>query len=131
MGRIFFILGALFAFVSVAAGAFGAHSLRETMDPRYLTVFETAARYQMYHAFALMAAGWGLDRSGETYFRFAGWVFASGILLFSGSLYALSLTGQSVFGAITPFGGVLFLAGWILMVLGFRSMRTRTPINLP
>lgn len=119
MSRIFFILGALFAFIGVAAGAFGAHTLRDIIPTQYLHTFETGVRYQMYHAFALIVTAWALDKRSDTYFRFAGWMFVAGIVLFSGSLYILSLTGTAWLGAITPFGGVSFLAGWILMILGF------------
>lgn len=119
MTRIFFILGATFAFIGVAAGAFGAHTLRDIIPAQYLHTFEVGVRYQMYHAFGLIGAGWALDRYKDTYFRFAGWMFVIGILLFSGSLYALSLTGKTWYGAITPFGGVSFLAGWFLLILGF------------
>ncbi len=119
MQRIFFILGASFAFLGVAAGAFGAHSLRDMISSHYLQIFETAVRYQMYHAFALIITGWALDRRENTYFRFAGWMFAIGIFLFSGSLYILSLTAAGWLGGVTPFGGVSFLAGWVLLVVGF------------
>jgi uncharacterized membrane protein YgdD (TMEM256/DUF423 family) len=123
MHRTFLILGSLFGFLGVAAGAFGAHALREIVAPQYLMTFETAARYQMYHAFAILVSGWAVARSHDTYFYFAGWVFTAGILLFSGSLYILSLTGIRWLGAITPFGGVLFLAGWLLLVIGFWANR--------
>jgi uncharacterized membrane protein YgdD (TMEM256/DUF423 family) len=119
MSRIFLILGALFAFLGVAAGAFGAHSLRDVVPVQYLHVFETAVRYQMYHAIGLIITGYVITKREDTYFRFAGWMFVVGILLFSGSLYTLSLTGKGWLGIITPFGGVSFLAGWFLLILGF------------
>jgi uncharacterized membrane protein YgdD (TMEM256/DUF423 family) len=119
MARIFFILGGLFAFLGVAAGAFGAHTLRDAISTHYLNIFETGVRYQMYHSFGLFISGWALDRYNDTYFRFAGWMFVAGILLFSGSLYALVLTGSEWLGAITPLGGVSFLAGWLLIIIGF------------
>jgi len=123
------MLGALFAFLGVAAGAFGAHSLRDVVSLHYLNVFETAVRYQMYHAIGLLVTGFMLDRREDTYFRFAGWMFVAGILLFSGSLYILSLTGKSWVGAITPFGGVSFLAGWFLLILGiFTSSKNKRSI---
>jgi uncharacterized membrane protein YgdD (TMEM256/DUF423 family) len=113
VNRTFFRLGAVSAFLAVAAGAFGAHALRSRLAPDLLAVFETGARYQMYHAVGLFVAAWvGSCRPG----RIAGWCFAAGTLLFSGSLYALALTGIRTLGAITPFGGIAFLAGWISLV---------------
>ncbi len=123
MSHTFFILGAVFALIGVAAGAFGAHTLRDMLTTHYLHVFETGVRYQMYHAFALIFTAWALDKYNDTYFRFAGWVFTAGIILFSGSLYILALTGTGWLGAITPFGGVLFLAGWLLLIIGFFSSK--------
>lgn len=105
-------LGALNAAVAVGAGAFAAHGLRERIDARALEVFEVGARYHMYHAFAIilagLVAGFG-PRSAQT----AGWIFQIGIVLFSGSLYALALTGTKGLGAITPIGGLAFLVGWL------------------
>ncbi len=105
-------IGALNAALAVAAGAFGAHGLRERLEPRALEIFETAARYQMYHALAMILAGLLVARgiAGATT---AGWLFLAGIAIFSGSLYALSLTDVKLLGAITPLGGVAFLAGWL------------------
>jgi uncharacterized membrane protein YgdD (TMEM256/DUF423 family) len=105
-------LGALNAAVAVGAGAFAAHGLRERLDARALEVFETGARYQMYHAFAIVLAGLAassLGRGAAT----AGWIFQAGIVLFSGSLYVLALTGIKGLGAITPLGGLAFIAGWL------------------
>jgi len=101
-------LGALNGAISVAAGAFGAHGLRERLEPRALEIFETAARYQMFHALAIVLCGVIATRGATT----AGWLFQAGILVFSGSLYALALTDVKVLGAITPIGGLAFLAGW-------------------
>lgn len=120
MDRLFFVLGALSAFCSVAAGAFGAHALRERLTPQYLAVFETAARYQMYHGLALLAVGWAASRWPGTLTQWAGWLFVAGTVLFSGSLYALALTGVRWLGAITPLGGVAFLAGWLCLILTAR-----------
>jgi uncharacterized membrane protein YgdD (TMEM256/DUF423 family) len=125
MARIFFILGGLFAFLGVAAGAFGAHMLRDAISAHYLNIFETGVRYQMYHSFGLLITGWALDKYSDTYFRFAGWMFVAGILFFSGSLYALVLTGSEWLGAITPLGGVSFLAGWLLIIIGFWCTSTK------
>jgi uncharacterized membrane protein YgdD (TMEM256/DUF423 family) len=115
--KLFAILGALFGGLGVAAGAFGAHALRARLDPRMLEVFETAVRYQMFHALALLAAAWLWQQTSTTAAQVAGWAFVAGILLFSGSLYALALTGVRGLGAITPIGGVAFLVGWAALVL--------------
>ena len=120
MDRLFFTLGALSAFIAVGAGAFGAHGLRARLDPAMLAVFETAARYQMYHALGLIAAAWGAARWPGPWIGWAGWLFVAGTLLFSGSLYALALSGIRWLGAITPLGGVAFLAGWICLALAAR-----------
>ncbi|HET9726715.1 MAG TPA: DUF423 domain-containing protein [Gemmatimonadales bacterium] len=121
MDRIFVTLGAVSAFVAVAAGAFGAHGLRARLAPDLLAVFETAARYQMYHALALLAAAWVATRWPGPLPQWAGWLFVVGTVLFSGSLYALALTGVRWLGAITPLGGVAFLAGWLCLALAARS----------
>lgn len=121
MDRLFAILGAASAFVSVAAGAFGAHALRGRLSPDSLATFETAAKYEMYHALALLAVAWAVTRWPGTLTYWAGWLFVIGTVLFSGSLYALALSGTRWLGAITPFGGVAFLAGWIC--LGFAAIR--------
>ena len=116
--RAFTFVGALFGCLSVAAGAFGAHALRQKLGPDQLAVFETGARYQMYHAFALLAAAWASSQWASPAIRAAGWCFILGILLFSGSLYALALSGTRWFGAITPFGGLAFLVGWLFLAWG-------------
>jgi len=100
--------GALNAAFAVAAGAFGAHGLRARLEPRALEIFETAARYQMFHALALILCGLIATRGATT----AGWILQAGIVVFSGSLYALSLSGIKGLGAITPIGGLAFLVGW-------------------
>ena len=100
--------GAIDAGLAVAAGAFGAHALRERLEPRALEIFETAARYQMYHALAIVLCA-VLATSGA---RTAGWIFQAGIVIFSGSLYLLAATDVKVLGAITPLGGLAFLVGW-------------------
>jgi uncharacterized membrane protein YgdD (TMEM256/DUF423 family) len=117
-------LGALNAAIAIAAGAFAAHGLRERLDARALEVFETAARYHMYHAVALVLAGVLATASAMRGTQVAGWLFQAGIVLFSGSLYALALTGIHRLGAITPFGGVAFLAGWLWLAwAAFRAWR--------
>ncbi len=110
--RFFLGVGALSAGLSVAAGAFGAHGLRAHVAPEMLAVFETGARYQMYHALALIAVAWVAGRDAARSVRVAGVAFVVGTLLFSGSLYLLALTGIRWLGAITPLGGVAFLVGW-------------------
>jgi uncharacterized membrane protein YgdD (TMEM256/DUF423 family) len=116
--RLFFALGSASALLAVAAGAFGAHGLRARLSHDLLAVFETGARYQMYHALALLGIGWAVTRWPGPWPVRAGWLFLLGTLLFSGSLYALALTGVRWLGAITPFGGVAFLAGWTCLFLG-------------
>jgi uncharacterized membrane protein YgdD (TMEM256/DUF423 family) len=118
--RLFFSLGALSGLISVAAGAFGAHALRARLTPEYLAVFETGARYQMYHALGLLAVAWAVSRWPGTLPTWAGWLFVAGTVLFCGSLYALALTGARWLGAVTPLGGVAFLAGWLCLVLAAR-----------
>ena len=119
MDRPFLALGAISAGISVAAGAFGAHALKARLSPDLLAVFETGARYQMYHALGLAAAAWAAARgpAAQGAATWAGWLFVLGTLLFSGSLYALALTGVRALGAVTPFGGVAFLAGWVALAL--------------
>jgi uncharacterized membrane protein YgdD (TMEM256/DUF423 family) len=118
MDRVFAVCGAVSAFVAVAAGAFGAHALKTRLDTDLLAVFETAARYQMYHALALIAVAWAMGRWAAPPLRAAGWLFLAGTILFSGSLYLLALTGARGLGAVTPFGGLCFLAGWLLLAVG-------------
>jgi uncharacterized membrane protein YgdD (TMEM256/DUF423 family) len=120
MDQRFFRIGAASAFIAVAAGAFGAHALRARLDLGMLAAFETGARYQMYHALALMGVAWAGTRWPGRLISAAGWGFVAGTVLFSGSLYAMALTGQRAFGAITPLGGVAFLTGWLCLALGTR-----------
>ena len=117
MDRIFAALGAASGFVGVAAGAFGAHGLKAQLTPELLAVFDTAARYQMIHALALLAVAWAIGRWPGRAAVASGWCFVAGTLIFSGSLYLLALTGVRGLGAITPVGGVLFLCGWLLLAL--------------
>ena len=107
-------------FLGVAFGAFGAHALRARLSPEMLAVFETGVRYQMYHAFAAIAAAWAFARWPKRVFGVAGVLFLAGIVVFSGSLYALALTGERWLGAITPLGGLAFLAGWLCLAWGAR-----------
>ncbi|MCF7972722.1 MAG: DUF423 domain-containing protein [Phycisphaerae bacterium] len=110
--RTFLMLGALSAFIGVATGAFGAHVLKSRLSADMLAVFEVGVRYQMYHAFALIAAAWVQTKWPSPAVITGAWCFVIGTLLFSGSLYVLSVSGIKGFGAITPLGGLAFLAGW-------------------
>lgn len=111
----FVLLGAINALISVAAGAFGAHALRSRLTPEMLNIFETAARYQMYHAFGLFVIGWVARTRPSPAADIAGWCLFIGIILFCGSLYILALSGLRWLGAITPLGGLAFLIGWALL----------------
>jgi uncharacterized membrane protein YgdD (TMEM256/DUF423 family) len=118
MERTFLILGALVGFLGVAIGAFGAHALEATLKANQReATFATATQYHMYHALALLAVAWAATRWPDNLTYWAGYLFIIGIILFSGSLYALSLTNQRWLGAITPFGGLAFLAGWLCLGL--------------
>jgi len=112
MDRLLLALGAISAGVAVAAGAFGAHGLKARVSPEMLAVFETGARYQMYHALGLAAAAWAASRWPGPAAGWAGGLFVAGTAIFSGSLYALALGAPRWLGAVTPIGGVAFLAGW-------------------
>ena len=120
---IFLILGSISAFLAVAFGAFGAHALKSSITPEMLTIFETGVRYQMYHSFALIVVGWAAEKYPQPLFAIAGWCIVAGIVLFSGSLYSLAISGVRWLGAITPFGGLAFLAGWLLLAIGFWNSR--------
>jgi uncharacterized membrane protein YgdD (TMEM256/DUF423 family) len=123
MQRTLLLAGALAGLIGVAFGAFGAHGLRGRLSPEMLAVFETGVRYQMYHALALMLTAVASARSETTgrepgrAIAAAGWLFVAGIVLFSGSLYVLAVTGITVLGAITPIGGVAFLLGWACLAI--------------
>ena len=118
MDRTFLLLGAVLGFLGVALGAFGAHELRSRLAPEMLAVFETGVRYQMYHVFALLAVAAAIGHLGNARLLVvAGWFFFAGILVFSGSLYALALTGTGILGAVTPIGGLMFLLGWACFAL--------------
>jgi uncharacterized membrane protein YgdD (TMEM256/DUF423 family) len=110
--RQFVVLGAASAFLAVALGAFGAHALKERLSPEFLAIFETGVRYQMYHALGLFAVAWAASQFPGANVGASGWLFAAGTVIFSGSLYLLTLTGARWLGAVTPLGGLCFLAGW-------------------
>jgi uncharacterized membrane protein YgdD (TMEM256/DUF423 family) len=121
MDRVFISIGAASGLLAVAAGAFGAHALRERLSATALDTFQTGAQYQMYHALATLAVGILLARfsiEGSAWLNAAGWLFVAGTVLFSGSLYLLAVTDVRWLGAITPLGGVAFLAGWLALAVG-------------
>jgi uncharacterized membrane protein YgdD (TMEM256/DUF423 family) len=115
MDRFFFAAGSFLALLAVAMGAFAAHALKSRLSPDMLAIFEVAVRYHMYHALALLAVAWASSRWPESSAGMAGWFFLAGIVIFSGSLYALSLSEMRWLGAITPIGGVAFLIGWLIL----------------
>ena len=117
MERLFIMAGAISGAIGVGAGAFGAHALRAKLEPRMLEVFETGARYQMYHAIALVLVGFAVSRWPGSLTTATGWLFIAGTVFFSGSLYAMALTDVRALGAITPIGGVCFIAGWVCLAL--------------
>lgn len=122
MDRTFTLIAAFLGFTGVALGAFGAHALRDQLTPRDLEIFETAVRYQLVHAVALLGVAWAWTRWPGTATVAAGWLFAAGVLVFSGSLYLLVLTGPRALGAVTPIGGVALLLGWL--ALGWAALRS-------
>jgi len=115
MERFFFTIGSLSGFLGVGLGAFAAHALKSRLDADLLAIFEVGVRYQMYHAFALLAVAWASTRWSGAILTASGWLFIAGTALFSGSLYALSLSGVRWLGAITPLGGLALLAGWLCL----------------
>jgi uncharacterized membrane protein YgdD (TMEM256/DUF423 family) len=112
MDRTFLLIGSVAAFLAVTLGAFGAHGLRGRLSPEMLAVFETGVRYHMYHALALILVALAMGRMSGWLIQTAGWCFVAGMVLFSGSLYALALSGVTILGAVTPLGGLAFLIGW-------------------
>ena len=123
MYRPFLLTGAVLGFLGVAIGAFGAHGLRSRLSPEMLSVFEIGVRYQMYHVFALLVVATAIGRAGPApLLQISGYAFIAGIFIFSGSLYALALTGTTTFGAITPIGGLGLLIGWACLVIYAASL---------
>ena len=113
MAKLFITLASLSGMLAVLFGAFGAHALKERLDEHALTVFETAVQYHFYHTLALLVVGvMALSQPQAALLKSSGWLFVIGILVFSGSLYLLSFTGMRWLGAITPFGGLAFIAAW-------------------
>lgn len=115
-------LGSLFAAIGVGLGAFGAHALKVRLSPEDLAIFEIGVRYQMFHALALIGIGFVAAKIDSNFVKAAGWLFSLGIIVFSGSLYTLVLTGQRILGAVTPIGGLAFIVAWLcLAFVAFRS----------
>lgn len=123
MAARWFAIGAWLGAVGVALGAFGAHGLKARVSAEMVAIWETGARYHVTHALALLATGWACERWPGSLTSAAGWLFLAGIVVFSGSLYALALTGVRALGAITPLGGLCLIAGWAALALG--AMRGR------
>ena len=121
MDRTFAVLGTLSAAIAMALGAFGAHVLRGRVTPELANVFEVGARYHMSHALGLIGVAWMATRWPGAATNAAGWLFVAGTILFSGSLYVMTLTGQRWLGAITPLGGLAFILGWL--ALAWRIVR--------
>ena len=117
-------LGAGLMFLAVGLGAFGAHALKSKLEPEMLAIFETGVKYQIYHALALLLIA---SLRGPSK---AAWCFTAGIALFSGSLYLLALTGVKKWGAVTPIGGVLFLAGWLILLFSRSSGSVLDRLNI-
>ena len=113
MTRVFIILGSLSACLAVALGAFAAHALKDKLPPDLFTTWEVGVRYHMYHALGLFAVAWVTAQFPNSSVSIAGWLFVAGTVIFSGSLYALSLSGVRWLGAVTPLGGLCFLGGWL------------------
>jgi len=123
MERRIFAAGSVLAGLGVVFGAFGAHALKASLSPKMLSTFETGVRYQMYHALGLLALAWAISRWPERSLSVAAWMLLAGTAVFSGSLYLLVLTGARWFGAITPFGGALLIAGWVFVA--WRLVRSK------
>lgn len=116
--KLFIIMGAINAFLSVALGAFGAHGLEGRVEPKYIETWKTGVTYQMFHATGLLIIGVLLGKlPANAFISWSGWLMLIGIILFSGSLYVLSVTKISMLGAITPLGGLAFLAAWVLLIV--------------
>jgi len=127
MERRIFAVGSLLVGLGVAFGAFGAHALKASLSPQFLTTFETGVRYQMYHGLGLLALAWAICRWPERRLAPAAWLLLGGTLVFSGSLYLLVLTGARWFGAVTPFGGGALIAGWALVARRLVAARKQPP----
>ena len=123
MERWFGVLGALFGALGVGLGAFGAHGLKDRVEESSIAIWQTAASYQMWHALALLVVAWVVSEGTSTAARVSGIAFTVGILVFSGSLYVLVLSGQKWLGAVTPLGGLAFIVGWISLAMAMWPQR--------
>ena len=123
--RVLIMAGGIFGLLGVVAGAMGVHALRDTLDARALSTFETGVRFQMYHALALLAVGTLAGRWKTGFVKLSGVLFTAGVVLFSGSLYILAITGIGIFGAIAPLGGLSLMAAWTSLIVG--AIRQREP----
>lgn len=123
MARIFVMLGSINMLLAVALGAFGAHGLKGKITDEYLTIYQTGVHYHMIHALGLILVGILMTKISGKMVNASGWLLFIGIVIFSGSLYALSLSGIKIIGAITPIGGVSFLVGWLLLgIVGYKKL---------
>jgi uncharacterized membrane protein YgdD (TMEM256/DUF423 family) len=118
MERVFVVIGALSAFIAVAAGAYGSHGLKGRLTPEMMGVFEVGVRYQMYHALALIGVSFASAQWPGSLVTASGWLFLAGTILFSGSIYLLCLTGSKLYGPITPIGGGMLMIGWLCLAIG-------------
>ena len=119
--KTFLLLGAGNAALAVLLGAFGAHALKTRLPAEMLGVFQTGVHYHLFHALGLLAVGLvAMQRMDSAYLKWSGWLMALGIMLFSGSLYVLSISGLRGWGMVTPFGGIVFIAAWILLMLAIK-----------
>lgn len=116
MVKFFILISSSLAFLAVAAGAFGSHILKKTLSPELLSIFETGVKYHMYHALALFLVAILIRFENARLLTTSGWLFIAGTVIFSGSLYILSISGIKWWGAITPLGGISFLAGWLCLI---------------
>ncbi|KHG40638.1 MULTISPECIES: DUF423 domain-containing protein [Aphanizomenon] len=125
MTQFFLTIAAIFGGLSVAGGAFGAHALREKISERSLEIFDTGARYQMYHALGLLLVAILMSRleSPPTTLLVSGWLFIIGVVIFSGSLYAISLTGIKSLGAVAPLGGLALMLGWAALAVAGATIK--------
>ncbi len=123
--RVLIMAGGILGLLGVVAGAMGVHALRDTLDARALSTFETGVRFQMYHALALLAVGTLAGRWKTGFVKLSGVLFTAGVVLFSGSLYILAITGIGVFGAIAPLGGLSLMAAWTSLIVG--AIRQKEP----
>lgn len=122
--QCFLSIGALLGFLGVAGGAFGAHFLKQRLAAESLAIFEVGIRYQMYHVLALLLTVWLIGATRGSWANFAAYCFIAGIIIFSGSLYALVFTGVKMWGAVTPIGGLLLLMGWFFLGMSAFAQKT-------